>query len=120
MQGLVITREANFRTGLGWAQQALGRIAEARGAFAEAETHLNAARETFAAIRSRYELGRTHLDLAALARVQGNREAVVTNLRAAHHLFRTLRVEKFCQARGTPRAPVRSRPTRRTVRLIAR
>jgi len=34
-------------------------------------------------------------DLAALAGVQGNREAVVTNLGAAHHLFRTLRVEKF-------------------------
>ena len=94
-QGLVITREANFRTGLGWAQQTLGRIAEARGAYAEAEAHLTAARETFAAIRSRYELGRTYLDLASLARLQGNREALVTNLRAAHDLFRTLRVEKY-------------------------
>ena len=94
-QGLVITREANFRTGLGWAQQTLGRIAQARGAYAEAEAHLTAARETFAAIRSRYELGRTYLDLASLARLQGNREALVTNLRAAHDLFRTLRVEKY-------------------------
>jgi len=94
-QGLVITREANFRTGLGWAQQTLGRIAQARGVYAEAEAHLTAARETFAAIRSRYELGRTYLDLASLARLQGNREALVTNLRAAHDLFRTLRVEKY-------------------------
>src|SRR5438034_185719 len=95
MQGLVLTREANFRTGLGWAQQALGRIAVTRGAYAEAQAQLNAARETFAAIRSRYELGRTYLDLASLARLQGNQEAVVTNLRAAHDLFRTLRVEKY-------------------------
>ena len=94
-QGLVITREANFRTGLGWAQQTLGRIAQARGVYAEAEAHLTAARETFAAIHSRYELGRTYLDLASLARLQGNREALVTNLRAAHDLFRTLRVEKY-------------------------
>ncbi len=76
-------------------QQTLGRIAQARGAYAEAEAHLTAARETFAAIRSRYELGRTYLDLASLARLQGNREALVTNLRAAHDLFRTLRVEKY-------------------------
>jgi hypothetical protein len=94
MQGLVISREANFRPGVGWAQQALGRIASARGLAAEAEEHLNAARDTFTAVHSRYELGRTYLDLAALARAQGNREAVVANLRAAHRLFRILRVDK--------------------------
>ena len=95
LQGLVITRDANFRTGFGWAQQALGRIAESRGAFAEAEARLTAARETFTATRSRYELARTYLDLAGLARVQGHGEALATNLQAAYRLFLALRVKKY-------------------------
>ena len=95
MQGLVISREANFQPGVGWAQQALGRIASARGLAAEAAAHFDAARATFTAVHSRYELGRTYLDLAALARAQGNRDAVTANLRAAHRLFRLLKVDKY-------------------------
>ncbi len=95
MQGLVISRETNFQTGVGWAQQALGRIASARGLATEAEAHFDAARATFTAVHSRYELGRTYLDLAALARAQGDRDAVAANLRAAHRLFRLLEVDKY-------------------------
>ncbi|MBI2159949.1 MAG: sigma 54-interacting transcriptional regulator [Candidatus Rokubacteria bacterium] len=95
MQALVISREADFRPGVGWAQQALGRIASARGMHADAETHFNAARDTFIAVHSRYELGRTYLDLAALARAQGHRDAVAANLLAAHRLFRLLKVDNY-------------------------
>jgi len=62
---------------------------------AEAAAHFDAARATFTAVHSRYELGRTYLDLAALARAQGNRDAVTANLRAAHRLFRLLKVDKY-------------------------
>ena len=97
MQGLVITRDADFRTGVGWAQQILGRIARDRGALDEAQAHLAAARETFTSIHSRYELGRTHLDLVALAQTRGDREQVVAGLTTAYALFRGLRVPKYVE-----------------------
>ncbi len=97
MQGLVVTRDANFRTGIGWAQQALGRIAHDRGDFDAAATHLAAALGIFTASHSRYELGRTHLDLAALAHSRQDRKAVAQNLRAAHALFTSLHVPKWVE-----------------------
>ena len=95
MQGLVVTRDANFRTGIGWAEQALGRIAQDRGDLDAAAAHLDAALGIFTASHSRYELGRTHLDLAALAHARHDREGVVQSLRAAHALFTSLHVPKW-------------------------
>ena len=43
----------------------------------EAEHHLHAALQTFAAIQARFEVGRTHLDLAMLA-FRGGRERTAT------------------------------------------
>ncbi len=97
IKGLEISSKAKFSAGVGWAHHALGRLALAKGVLLDAESHLNQARETFTFVQSRYELGRTHLDLAALARAQGNREAVATHLRAAHQLFTVLKVPRYIE-----------------------
>jgi tetratricopeptide (TPR) repeat protein len=97
MQGLEGIRVAQYRLGIGWAQRSLGRIAQAKGALSEAETHLNEALETFASIHARYFVGRTHLDLAALAHAQGKREAAATHLQEAHSLFTDLRVPRYIE-----------------------
>ncbi len=94
-QGLELAREAKYRYVIGWAQRALGRISLAREAFSEATIQLNDALETFASAGARYDLGRTHLDLATLAHAQGNRGAVTTHLNEARRLFEALRVLKY-------------------------
>jgi tetratricopeptide (TPR) repeat protein len=94
-QGLDVSEQAEFLAGVGWAQQTLGRIAHARGDHAEAEVHLRKALDAFRSVRSRYELGRTHLDLAALAHSQRRPEAAVAHLGQAHELFRALGVSWY-------------------------
>ena len=42
-------------------------------------------------------MGRTHLDLAALAQAQGNLAVATTHLRTAHGLFETLRVHRYIE-----------------------
>jgi tetratricopeptide (TPR) repeat protein len=97
LQGLAIAGETPYRTGTAWAQRTLGRIAQATGALAEAEHHLNEALTTFTAMQARFEVGRTHLALAELAQRQGHREAVTLHLTAAHHLFTDLCVPVYAQ-----------------------
>ncbi|MFQ5899760.1 MAG: sigma 54-interacting transcriptional regulator, partial [Candidatus Methylomirabilia bacterium] len=97
IQGLEISRGANFWVGVGWARQTLGRIAQARGELPEAESHFNQALQTFASTQSRYELGRTRMELALLARARGNQEAAATHLREAHQLFTALRIPKYVE-----------------------
>jgi hypothetical protein len=45
-------------------------------------------------------LGRTYLDLAAVAHAQGNREAAIGHLRDARMLFAALRVAKYVERAG--------------------
>ena len=97
LQGLAIAGETPYRTGTAWAQRALGRIAQATGALADAERHLNEALTIFAAMSARFEVGRTHLALAELAQRQGNREAATLYVTEAHHLFTTLGVPAYVQ-----------------------
>jgi len=95
LQGLEITKDVKLWYGISWAQRALGRIAQARGNSKEAEAYLQEALQTFVAIQARFEVGRTHLDLAALANATGNREATTTHLADAHALFTALQVPKY-------------------------
>ncbi|MGH7412226.1 MAG: sigma 54-interacting transcriptional regulator [Candidatus Methylomirabilis sp.] len=97
LQGLDITRDAKSLYGVGWALRSLGRIAQARGAFSEAEAHLNEALRTFDSMQARYDLARTHLDLAALAHAQGDQERASVHVRQAYSLFRGLRVPKYVE-----------------------
>jgi len=69
---LEIMREVTYRYGIGVAQRALGRIAQAR-----------------------FEGGRIHLALAELAHAQGHRDTLARHLRAAYDLFEILYAHKY-------------------------
>jgi len=97
LQGLSIASETPYRTGTAWAQRAQGRIAQATGALAEAERHLNEALAIFAAMSARFEVGRTHLALAEIAERQSNREAATLHVTEAHHLFIILGAPAYVQ-----------------------
>jgi tetratricopeptide (TPR) repeat protein len=95
LQGLEITRNVKYWHGIGWSQRALGRVAQASGSLTEAEMDLQEALQTFVSTQARFEVGRTHLDLAALAHAAGDQEATATHLTEAHALFRVLQVPKY-------------------------
>jgi len=94
-QGLDISQRVTYRPGVGVAQRALGRIAQRRGALVEAERYLQEACATFAAMSARYELGRTHLDLAALGQSRDDVEAAATHLTEAYALFTALHLPQY-------------------------
>jgi tetratricopeptide (TPR) repeat protein len=94
-QGLALSRDCRFWYGVGMAQRVLGHIAQSTGAFAEAAHHFQEALETLTSIQSRFEAGRTHLDLGALAQAQGHQEAAATHLHAAHAMFTALQVPRY-------------------------
>jgi hypothetical protein len=81
----------------GWARLCLGRVANATGAHADAEQHLKVALDTFTGIQSRYEMGRTQLDLAVAAHAQGKLDAAASALRAAHELFGELGLVRYAE-----------------------
>ena len=68
---------------MGLSRRALGKVAQARGEFTEAEHRLGEALRTFQAIQSRFDVGRTHLALAELARAQGQPARVAEHLAEA-------------------------------------
>ncbi|MGH7319864.1 MAG: hypothetical protein ACRELA_09625, partial [Candidatus Rokuibacteriota bacterium] len=94
-RGREIAAEVRYLYGFGWAQHALGRVAQASGMPAEARAHFEAARDTFTLIQARFMVGRTRLSLAELAHAHGDREAAATQLQAAHATFRLLRVPEY-------------------------
>jgi predicted ATPase/class 3 adenylate cyclase len=97
LQGLAMAKEIGFGLGIGWAQRALGRIALANGALAEAATTLQEALQTFTAMHARAEVARTSLDLAALAQTQGAPERTARHLHDAYGLFWELRVPIYVE-----------------------
>jgi tetratricopeptide (TPR) repeat protein len=96
-QGLVISRDSGFQIGVGWAQQVLARIAHQRGNVIAATAYLAQARETFTALHSRYELGRTSSDMALVAHTAGDRAGAVMHLNAAHQVFVALHIPKYIE-----------------------
>ena len=96
-KSLQIATDARVQVATGWARLCLGRIANATGAHAEAEQHLKVALETFAGIQSRYEMGRTQLDLAVATHAQGRLEEATGFLRAAHVLFGELGLLRYAE-----------------------
>jgi tetratricopeptide (TPR) repeat protein len=97
LQALGVMREARFWYGIGWAERALGRTLHATGALAPAETHFNEALVAFASSQARYDLGRTHLDLAALVRERGKPEGAAAHLQEAQSIFTALRVPRYVE-----------------------
>jgi tetratricopeptide (TPR) repeat protein len=87
IEGMTVGRE-----GQSWSQAAsnertLGLVDQAEGALAAARSHLDEALRTFVAVEARFEAGRTHLHLAALAHEQGDPEAARTHLADARAVF---------------------------------
>jgi class 3 adenylate cyclase/tetratricopeptide (TPR) repeat protein len=83
MLGLRVSRDTGFTWAVGLSQRALGRVARAAGDLAEAERWLTEALETFEAVRSCFDVGRTHLDLADLARAQRQPAHVTSHIAEA-------------------------------------
>jgi hypothetical protein len=73
----------------------LGRLEFEAGHLAEAADALDAARRGFQDVHSPFEAGRTHLDLAAVARRRGDIPAAVAHVQTALALFRPLAVPKY-------------------------
>lgn len=94
-QGRTIADAARFPFAIGLAQRAQGRVALAHGALESAMARLTQALQTFSTIEARFELGRTHLDLASLAQAQGDQLVVVRHLTAALSLFQALQVPVY-------------------------
>jgi tetratricopeptide (TPR) repeat protein len=94
-QALEMTLHPRHSHGAGWARRTLGRVAQAEGAALEAERHLAEAAAVFAAIGARFEEARTRLDLAALHRDRGQREAAVAEMERARRLLRGLGVARY-------------------------
>jgi DNA-binding NtrC family response regulator/tetratricopeptide (TPR) repeat protein len=90
-----LTREAGFRYGVGVAERALGRVAQAAGDAAAAERHLATALETFGAIEARAESAVTLLELAGVVRAGGDRAAAARHVAEAQTIARALGVPRL-------------------------
>ncbi len=105
--GLDISRTTGFTWAVGLAQRALGMIARVRGDLTEAERWLHEALQTFEAIQSRLDAGRTQLALAELAGARQDDHEALTRARQAQAAFVALnashyvaRVEQFLAGRA--------------------
>jgi tetratricopeptide (TPR) repeat protein len=96
-QSLTLFGAIHHSHGIGLAQRALGRIAQARGMLGEAEQAYSEALTAFAAMSAHYELGRTYLDFASLTATQGNQTATLAHLNAAHALFKSMQLPQYVQ-----------------------
>jgi tetratricopeptide (TPR) repeat protein len=96
-QGLEHARATGSTQGIGWAERALGHVAQARGALGDANDHLREALRAFEAAEAAFEIARTHLDLAMLARARGDAGATATHLAEAAGHFRALGVPRWLE-----------------------
>jgi tetratricopeptide (TPR) repeat protein len=85
-------RDGGYAAPLGFARRLLGRVLRAEGRLDDAAFELSGALETFAASEARFEVARTHLDLAELAHARGDPARAAQHLAAAAGGFGELRV----------------------------
>jgi class 3 adenylate cyclase/tetratricopeptide (TPR) repeat protein len=97
VQGYELARRNTLPWGIGAAQRTLGRIAHTSGNLVGAALHLQDAIASFAAMEARYDLARTHLDLASLAHDQGDQDTATTHLSTAYAWFKKLQVPKWVE-----------------------
>jgi DNA-binding NtrC family response regulator/tetratricopeptide (TPR) repeat protein/class 3 adenylate cyclase len=94
-QALELARNVVFHLGEGLAQRALGRALARDGTSGEAHEHLLAALAIFDHLEARYEMARTHVDLADMARRTGNSATLITHRNEARSLFQSLAVPRW-------------------------
>jgi tetratricopeptide (TPR) repeat protein len=97
VQGLAILEGARYRDGIARARRTLGRIAQAEGAYDEAMTLLTEALDAYASVSARFEVARTHLALAELMLLGGDRARAERHLQGAHRLFTALQVPCYVE-----------------------
>ena len=104
-RGLKLCTEMQYPWGIAWAQRALGRRARATGDLDGARRHLEEARRTFAGMDARFEIARTDLAQAEVARAAGDARAASVALRAALAAFSDLGIPAYvARAEGLARA----------------
>src|SRR5262249_11005219 len=96
-KGLELARTTGSTLGIGWAERALGHIAQARGALGDAHDHFREAPQAFETVGSEFEVARTHVDLAELTRVRDDARAAATHLTEAVRHFRALGVARWVE-----------------------
>jgi DNA-binding winged helix-turn-helix (wHTH) protein/tetratricopeptide (TPR) repeat protein len=94
-RGLELAEATGYRFANAWARRLLGRIADSSGKWQEAAELLQIALDEFAALPARFELARTHLQLAKLYHGRSNREAACRHATEAERLFTTLRMPAY-------------------------
>ncbi len=96
-EALEVSSDLQFLLGVGLSKQVLGRIACAQGEVTLTKRNFDEASETLCAIGARFELARTHLDLATLAQANGDGEIAARQLKLARALFTALQVPKYVE-----------------------
>jgi class 3 adenylate cyclase/tetratricopeptide (TPR) repeat protein len=96
-QAFTLAENSQHPRGIALAQHILGRIAHASGNLTEAKSHLHKALVTFCSLPARYDLARTHLDLASLAHTQNDVDTATTHLSTAYAWFQKLRIPKWME-----------------------
>jgi tetratricopeptide (TPR) repeat protein len=86
-RGLEVATGGGYGAGLGHARRARARLARARGDAAAAARWLGQALAAFEASEARFDVGRTHVELADLAAAAADRGAAARHLGAAVALF---------------------------------
>jgi tetratricopeptide (TPR) repeat protein len=108
--GLETTVSVGFGFGMACAHRALARVETAAGAHAAAETHYRAAIAGFAAIGSRYEQARSHLELAELAVARHRAEIAREELDEARRLSADLPFDRYAARLTAVAAAIPSPP----------
>jgi class 3 adenylate cyclase/tetratricopeptide (TPR) repeat protein len=97
LEALATTQRVNFLYGTGLAQRALGRIAHAAGEPDKAAVWFEDALESFRLIKAPFEVARTCLDMALLAREYSGPAEASRRMGEAHGLFGELRVPRYVE-----------------------
>jgi predicted ATPase/class 3 adenylate cyclase len=96
-KALEVSTEIGFLLGVGWSEQTLGQLAHARADMAAAIHHFNRATAAHETIGARFELARTYLELATVAKTTGDAEALRSSLLQAHRIFLELPAPKYLE-----------------------
>jgi class 3 adenylate cyclase/tetratricopeptide (TPR) repeat protein len=97
LKALEVSTDIHFLLGVGWSNQALGRVARAHGNFLEAARKFNDAIGAFDAVGARFELARTYLDSVMLGQDRLHAVQCQTRLNEAHEIFTILQAPTYTQ-----------------------
>jgi tetratricopeptide (TPR) repeat protein len=96
-QGLQLAEEIQYPGGILRARHTLGRIAYASGDWAEADMHFQGALKSVREHRPSHIQSQLYLDLAILARTQGNFDTAALYLCKAYTAFQKLQIPKYVE-----------------------